>query len=509
MKRQVAILTIVIILLTGIRLIGFEREGVTYDEPVYTEAGRKYMKAIVKMDFSQEAWSFNKEHPPVTKYIYGIAEVGRLGFQKVFGWEDNVSNIYTFTRLMSILLGSGTLIYVFFLARFYLNPWLSLFTVIVVGLNPLFIAHTRLAGHESVSLFFVTGMWYWYLLYKKTQSRKYFVIMNIHAILAFGTRFNNILAMFPIWAWEAISWWKNRIHTPHWKTKIPWILIWLPISLWIGLLIIFPYWWTNPIESIQSTLNHWGGDPKELFFGSIRTTPWTYYITYFFAQTPLVLIALGLFQIVSIFLHYPRYKGKDIFLIAIFGIWFLWSFATIKQGGMRYLLPLYIPFSLLVVLALQQLLGKSKRILIAITILIIAYLGIQLRIIYPYYLDYYNEITGGAYRIWDKNILPIGFWGQGTLETITALDKWVQPGESVGFYTLLMPEHRLAAFLPEGVSGIYKIDKEVLFQADWILEQSIFTKNSDPIPDYYTQVHTFYGPGNAPLFYLYKNDTIQ
>jgi hypothetical protein len=109
--------------------------------------------------------------------------------------------------------------------------------------------------------------------------------------------------------------------------------------------------------------------------------------------------------------------------------------------------------------------------------------------------------------VWKKNVLPVGFWGQGTLEIISSLDEWVKPGESVGFYILLMPEHKLTSFLPKGVNGIYKIDKNALFQADWILEQSFFTDNYDPIPDYYTRVHTFYGANNAPLFYLYKNNT--
>jgi|688.fasta_scaffold13346_11 4-amino-4-deoxy-L-arabinose transferase-like glycosyltransferase len=506
MYKKVVIFALVISILTIIRLIGFEKEGVTYDEPVYVQAGRDYIKALSRLDFSQEAWSFNKEHPPVTKYVYGIAEVVHIGVQKISNWGDDVSDIYTFARLMSVLLGLGTLIYVFFLARFYLNFWLSVLAVIVVGLNPLFIAHTRLVGHESVSLFFVTGMWYWYLLYQKTKSRKHFVIMNLHAILAFSTRFNNFLVMFPIWIWETISWWKNLSQKPNWKAKIPWVLIWLPISLWIGLFIIFPYWWTNPIESIQSTFNHWGGDPKELFFGSVITTPWTYYIIYFMYQTPILILFLGLLQVLKIIINPSQYKAKNIFLIAIFLIWLLWSFSPIKQGGMRYILPLYIPFSILAVMSIQQIFSKSKKLLIGFIILIIIYLGIQIKSTYPFYLDYYNEITGGASQVSQKNVLPVGFWGQGTLDVISSLDEWVKPGESVGFYILLMPEHKLTSFLPEGVTGIYKINKEALFQADWILEQSFFTDNYDPIPDYYTLVNTFYGANNAPLFYLYKNN---
>lgn len=505
MKRKVLIIFVVIVVLTGIRFIGFEREGVTYDEPVYVKAGREYMSALSKLDFSKESWSFNKEHPPVTKYVYGFAEVFRLIFDKFTSWESNINNIYTFPRLMSVFLGSATLLYTFLIARFFLNFWLSLLVMIVLGLNPLFIAHTRLAGHESVSLFFVSGMWYWYLLYNNTKSKLHFAIMNLHGILAFGTRFNNVLAMFPIWIWEAISWIKNLANNKKILHKIPWKLIWLPASLWIGVFLIFPYWWTNPIESIQSTINHWGGDPKEVFFGEIRTTPWTYYIVYFMSQTPIILIILGLFQLFNILFSKSKWQAKNLFLIAIFGIWFLWSLSTIKQGGMRYLLPLYIPFSIMAVMSLGQIFNKFRTILISVTSLIIIYLGIQLKSTHPFYLDYYNELTGGQSRVFNNNILPIGFWGQGTLEVLQSLDKWVEKGDSVGLYTILMPEHLLTAFLPEEVGGVYKIDKNALFRTDWLLQQSVFAKNGDTIPKYYTLIHTFYSTNDTPLFYLYKN----
>lgn len=505
MKKKILIVFVVIVVLTGIRLIGFEREGVTYDEPVYVKAGREYMSALSKLDFSKESWSFNKEHPPVTKYVYGSAEVFRLIFDKFTSWESNINNIYTFPRLMSVLLGSATLLYTFLIARFFLNFWLSLLAMIVLGLNPLFIAHTRLAGHESVSLFFVSGMWYWYLLYNNTKSKLHFAIMNLHGILAFGTRFNNVLAMFPIWIWEAISWIKNLANNKKILHKIPWKLIWLPASLWIGVFLIFPYWWTNPIESIQSTINHWGGDPKEVFFGEVRTTPWTYYIVYFMSQTPIILIILGLFQLFNILFSKSKWQAKNLFLIAIFVIWFLWSFSTIKQGGMRYLLPLYIPFSILAVMSLVQIFNKFRTVLITSASILIIYLGVQLKSTYPFYLDYYNELTGGSSRVFNNNILPIGFWGQGTLEVLKSLDKWVEKGDSVGLYTILMPEHLLTAFLPEEVGGVYKIDKNALFQTDWLLQQSVFAKSGDNVPEYYTLIHTFYSTNGTPLFYLYKN----
>jgi hypothetical protein len=156
-------------------------------------------------------------------------------------------------------------------------------------------------------------------------------------------------------------------------------------------------------------------------------------------------------------------------------------------------------------MSLVQIFNKFRTILISVTSLIIIYLGIQLKSTYPFYLDYYNELTGGSSRVFNNNILPIGFWGQGTLEVLKSLDKWVEKGDSVGLYTILMPEHLLTAFLPEEVGGVYKIDKNSLFQTDWLLQQSVFAKNGDTVPEYYTLIHTFYSTNGAPLFYLYKN----
>lgn len=499
---KIAVIIGLLILFTGLRLYRLESEGVTYDEPVYVQAGRAYFRALGGLQFRQELWSFNKEHPPVTKYIYGFGDwIGR----DVFGIGSEVEDTYTAARITSVLLGTGSLLYVLGIASFYLSFWWAVLVMALVGVFPHFFAHTRLAGHESVMLFFMVGTWYWYLVYREGRRWWQFALMNIHAIFGFASRFNIVLGFLPIWLWEAVDWGKSLKSQEKIYRKIPWVLIWLPVSVWIGTFLVFPYWWTEPMASIRSTLFHWGGDPQELFLGSVRSTPWTYYWVYFWAQTPVLLLVLGLFQSLWILWTYRTRQGKDFFLVGIFLVWFLWSLSNIKQGGMRYILPIYIPFLILAVVQLRELLREHVQRVLQITFSLglVVFVVFQTLSLGPWYLDYYNGFVGGVAGVWGRNFFPLGFWGQGTIGAVEELGKITSPGDSVGMYVFLMPEHRLEEYLPKGVNAVYKNDLEGMFLSDWLLVQEFYLEHGEPIPGEYELVDLITGPNQVPMFAIY------
>jgi hypothetical protein len=504
---KIGLIIALLAVLTGLRLYRLESEGVTYDEPVYVKAGREYFRALGALQFRQELWSFNKEHPPVTKYVYGFGDwVGRDVFN--IGVEDK--NTYTASRITSVLLGTASLAYVMGIALFYLPFWWATLGMVLVGVFPHFVAHTRLAGHESVMLFFMVGTWYWYLAYREKKTWWRFGLMNLHAILGFASRFNIVLGFLPIWIWEAVDWVK-ALRLPHKPLrKIPWVLIWLPVSVWLGTFLLFPYWWTDPITSIQSTLLHWGGDPQELFLGTVRSTPWTYYWVYFWAQTPAPLLVLGFFQALWVLWTFRIRQGKELFLVGIFTVWFLWSLSNIKQGGMRYILPIYVPFLILAVIQTRELLETHYKKMIqgVIGIGLVVFVGLQTFSLGPWHLDYYNGIVGGISGVWGRNLFPLGFWGQGTTLAVSEIGRLTQPGESVGMYVFLMPEHRLEEYLPEGVTAVYKNNLAGMFESDWLLVQDIYREFGAPIPSHYELVNIIKGPKNVPMFSLYiKNNT--
>jgi hypothetical protein len=497
-----------LVVLTGVRLYRLESEGITYDEPVYVQAGRDYFRALGGLQFQQELWDYNKEHPPVTKYVYGFGDwIGR----DVFGIGDEVESTYTAARVTSVLLGTGSLLYIFGIACFYLSFWWAVLVMVLAGVFPHFVAHTRLAGHESVMLFFMVGTWYWYLAYRERRSWWRFALMNVHAVFGFASRFNIVLGFLPIWMWELVDWMKSLGSKESLLSKIPWVLIWLPLSVWIGTFLLFPYWWTEPIMSIQSTLFHWGGDPQELFLGTVRSTPWTYYWVYFWAQTPVFLLVLGLFQALWVLWTFRTRQGKELFLVGIFAVWFLWSLSNIKQGGMRYILPIYVPFLILAVMQLRELLEEHFQKLMqgVICVGLVVFIGFQTFSLGPWYLDYYNGFVGGISGVWGRNFFPLGFWGQGTIPAVKELGKVTQPGDSVGMYVFLMPEHRLEAYLPEGVSAVYKNDLEGMFKSDWLLVQEFYLEYGEPIPAEYELVDLIMGPGEVPMFAVYVRNPSQ
>jgi 4-amino-4-deoxy-L-arabinose transferase-like glycosyltransferase len=511
MFKNLAIVVLAISVLLFFRIWNFGAEGVTYDEPIYLEAGREYFKALGAGKFEQEFWDLNKEHPPMTKYVLGFADwVGR----DAFGLGEKVKDKYVPVRVMSVLLSLGSILGAYMLARFYLSKPQALLASLIVGLMPIFIGYSRLSGHEMVVTFFVVWCWYFYLRYKIKNRSSAWWLMNLFAILAFASRFNAVLAIFPIWLWEFFMLFKKN-NPKTFLTEIS-KLVFLPVSMWVGIYLIWPYWWTDTWNSIHKTLGHWGGDPKELFLGQVQTAPIWYYLVYFWAQTPTLILMLGAIGLIYILVKIYRnqdkeFRGKYIFLLGMFLCWFLWSFASIKQGGLRYILPVYIPFGILSVIGVDLVMKRFKLIGVQkglVYVLLIGYLvGINVQTQF-WYLDYYNVLVGGSKQVYENKMFSLGFWGQGTLEAVQKISGMAGQGEKIGFWVYLMPEHLLVEYLDKekNQTGIYKNDLEGIKKADWILVNSsmYLLENQSDIFKNYILVETIEGPQRVSMFEIYK-----
>jgi hypothetical protein len=90
-----------------------------------------------------------------------------------------------------------------------------------------------------------------------------------------------------------------------------------------------------------------------------------------------------------------------------------------RQHGIRYIIEVVAPFSLLASIGLSYILNFiSKNFLAkAFGILIVsAYLLGQLMAISPYYIDYFNEVVGGNKNVYEKQLFQMGWWGEGIAE---------------------------------------------------------------------------------------------
>ncbi len=59
--------------------------------------------------------------------------------------------------------------------------------------------------------------------------------------------------------------------------------------------------------------------------------------------------------------------------------------------------------------------------------------------IYPYYIDYFDEATGGAGRVQEKGLFETGWWGEGIAEAVDYVNANAAPGARLN--KLIVPTH--------------------------------------------------------------------
>ena len=176
------------------------------------------------------------------------------------------------------------------------------------------------------------------------------------------------------------------------------------------------------LEGILLALSRIGLGHHYFLLGDLSTDGWWhYFLLAFLVKTPLpTLLLLGIACSVAITKRVPLRK-REFFLLAPVGVYLFASTISNYNLGLRYILPVY-PFLFVFISRLvpsyREIQQKGK--LAAGTLVALWYL-ISSQGIYPHYLAYFNEITGGADRgykiLVDSNL----DWGQ----DLKGLKKWM------------------------------------------------------------------------------------
>jgi hypothetical protein len=176
------------------------------------------------------------------------------------------------------------------------------------------------------------------------------------------------------------------------------------------------------LEGILIALIRIGRGHHYFLLGDLSTAGWWYYfLVAFLVKTPLpTLFLLGLGCAVAITKRVPLRK-REYFLLAPVGVYFLASTLSNYNLGLRYILPIY-PFLFVFISRLVPSYGEiqQKGKWAAGTLVALWYL-ISSQGIYPHYLAYFNEFTGGAdsgYKVLVDSNLD---WGQ----DLKGLKKWM------------------------------------------------------------------------------------
>jgi len=417
----------------AITSFGISKTGQTWDEIAYFNAGRDYLKSASNLDFSSEAWSSNKEHPGFAKYIYGLSSISAYRAH-----EENFNP----GRLASAVLLSLTIAAAALFGALNFSPITGIISALILSLSPPFIAYGRVLGMDSITalMFTLVAISFFYFAKSKGTWRDY-ILPSLVFGLAINTRYNLILsiALLPIAVALFASWKKNI-----WR----WVsLILIPVFAVIVFYLTWPFLYQAPIEALKISLGHWG-QVREWYLGVANVIPpRSYYLMYFICTTPLVVLILFLLGVFR-----RPFNREKIYLFCWLIIPFAQSFFGLKQNGIRYLLPVWIPLAILAAWGFVYILNLFKQLWIKIILVIL--LGFYFVFIvinyYPYYLDYYNEAVGGARGVYEKKLLQLGWWGEGGEEATKYLNENANQNASV--FLAFKPEHALSEIRPDLVT---------------------------------------------------------
>lgn len=497
-NKKLVPLLVIISLSFFIRIISLNAMGDTFDEIFYYKAGHKYIENIKNFDFNKESWSLNFEHPPLAKYIYGLASWNNYN-------EQNPD--YTAGRVASALMGSLTAGLVFLIALSFINPQLAFFSALLASIEPSFLGLTKVYGLDSPTVLFFTLTVYFGLKSFKGNNHKirYAILTYTSLGLAISTRFNNVLLFILVPLIGLI--YQSEM------TKKPQLLLFHLVSfLTIPTAIFYSLWvwlWYDPIHRFKDTFGHWTG-VSEHFLGRIQLLPQSYYLVTFSAMVPAGLIIL----LLAFILTYRNNKDK-LFLILWLMTPFLMSFSFAKQDGMRYILAVIPPLSIICIISISQLANQlaersrfDKNIIkLVMCGALIVYLGIVDIRIHPYYIDFFNKFYGGPIKVQNNNTFDFGWWGEGNTEAMRWLNDNAKLNSSIGL--ALRPNHTIGNIIRNDLTLIN--DSPQREGASYIIvnyEKEIYEdyyNNNSTLMLNYNLVKTVEA-GGAPLVKIYEKN---
>jgi 4-amino-4-deoxy-L-arabinose transferase-like glycosyltransferase len=434
--RQNILLAVVLFLVAlSFRLWDLNATGGTWDEIVYFRAGKHYVWHLLHLNFDHQIWAENAEVPPMAKYIYGATN---LLFVK--GQDD-----YTASRVLSAIMAALTCIIVYLVGKEFFEKRVGILAALILAFLPPFVAHGKIAGIESPLALFFSLTVYLFLRGIKTGNQLRYLLSGIVCGVSLATKFTALLLFILIFLIFLLA--KKGELLKKREITMPLMVIFFPLIALLTLVALWPWLWRSPFWQLMNsaaTYQNYGEWIREYFLGKMVRLPVYYYLVYFSATTPTLILIL-----LVAFVH-KTIKNRTFYLFAL-ALWllvpFLWSFAGLRADGIRYIYPIYPPLSLISAIGFFHItdalpLGRYKRATGGfISTIVVGYLVITCLIIHPYYLDYYNEIVGGPKNVYRHRWFEIGWWGEGIKEAVEYVNKNASPGSYV--YLKVKPSHEI------------------------------------------------------------------
>jgi 4-amino-4-deoxy-L-arabinose transferase-like glycosyltransferase len=417
--------------------------GATYDEHAHLPAGYTYWRTG---DFR-----FNPQHPPLVKLLAAVPLLfmspkvdwtdeswagprpsqWRFGTRFFYLWGNDLDRLLFWGRLPIVLLATLLGVYVFRWSAERFGPGAGLFALLLYAFCPNVLAHARLVTMDVAVSTFLTIALYYVWRYRRDGTRRALVLCGLHLGLALASKFSALL-MAPVIAVAAL--WPRKVTAPAAAGAAP-----APkkkrakaekraptangvslsaVGMVVGVAVLVT--WVAYLFPTDPGF-YWKGlaavnaDHRPDFFyylmGSFKQGRWWYYFAAAaLFKTPVPVMIATVWAAVLAWRTRAASGTDDLLLVAPAAIFFVITSAMADNLGIRYILPVY-PLLFVFAGRLGEALRPRPAGRAALALIAAWQIAGAVRI-YPDYIAYFNEPSGGppiGYRLLDDSNVD---WGQ-------------------------------------------------------------------------------------------------
>jgi 4-amino-4-deoxy-L-arabinose transferase-like glycosyltransferase len=461
------------------------RESPTYDE------GDHMFSAY--MMWHAADYGLNPEHPPLVKLLAAVPLLGRQlwvpplagrffkedafsGGQQFLARNDGDRNQIVFQmRLSAGLLAIALSLVVFFSAREYFGDWAALAALFLTAFDPTILAHSALVTTDiGVSLFFLASTWCFYRYVKQPDWTRLVVAGVIAGCLA-ATKHSGILLipmLLLLIGWEI---WISRKGLRAREALrlmgafctivvIGGIVLWsfygfrysarpagmrMSVTLTdyaaplgphvsraitgIGNLHLLPESYLIGLVDVKRTAEYY---PTFVLGRNYAHGVWWYFPVVIIVKTTLGLLALTALSIFAVFTRKLKASRELAYLYIPALVYLGVAMASTMNIGVRHLLPFYAYLFVLTGAGAAALAQSNRRWLVVCSLLLAAH-AVSSLIVFPNYMAYANEASGGPENV--HNLLSDANvdWAQQLFQVKAWQDR--HPGEECWFAYFAYP----------------------------------------------------------------------
>jgi hypothetical protein len=453
-KKVMAIVIIAVALAAGLANIDRPRE--LWDERSRYMSGLAYWQNIIDGRFDAASWSLNSAHPPVAKYMYGLVNGAYLGLTNpsllAAGadalWEIDMAKTMLPSRVLVLLLAIVIYLIVFVIGTELFNERVGFLASLILILLPPFAAHVRYSNLDMPMLFFfiLSMLLLTRGMRSKSKNSRYVLLFGVSSGLCTSSLLSGGLVFIVAAAMFLMRGKVSSLKTPH----VPRYLLISPLIAIVIFFALWPWLWSNPVGNIADSLGWWnhyynaGTGQEEFFLGNFGPSPITYFLAYFAFTTPVLVAALAAISLLWL-------KRKEWYAEVL--LWFVVVLAVItfiptKLNGNTYILAAYPALALLAALGIEKIRSRfGNKAFVAAAAVTLVYLAASMASVHPFYIDYYNELSGGPLNVYDNKMFRIGAAGEGLDYAVDYINANAPINSSVEFHAA--PLHVIRGLRPD------------------------------------------------------------